>query len=164
MRDLIVEIKPKYSEFNRVLKLEILQKIKTRWFEVADISKKLKSDSDFQTLKNVFNYTLQNVDYQQDTKNEIVRSPSHILFGYNKGIGDCKSHSILTCSLLLCLNLPSFIKFVGYGEAGRKGVVNHVYAMSYENDDFVIMDSTIKQFNVCVGIETRKEIYQFINN
>lgn len=160
MENIFVEIKPKFSDFNQVLKSEILKKIKKRWYEVKKIAQKLKASTDYQTCKNIFDFTLNNVDYQEDAKDEVVRSPSHILNGYNAKIGDCKSHSILNCSLLLCLDKPSLIKFVGYKP--NSTIVNHVYCISLIDDKPIILDSTIKMFDTIIGQEKYSEIYQFL--
>lgn len=75
--------------------------------EIKNIAKKLKANSEIQTVKNAFKFVVENLKYDRPIKGLYsVNSALEVLKGKSSGV-DCGGFSTLLISILRSLNIPS---------------------------------------------------------
>ncbi|VBB45213.1 hypothetical protein TRIP_D300128 [uncultured Paludibacter sp.] len=115
------------------------------WRSVCELAQTFKADSVIETCRNIFDYVIEQVQYNEDPSGvQWVKSPARLNADRS---GDCKSMSLFICSCLRCLNIPHFFRFVSF--SSRKEAT-HVYAVAIdENGNEIYIDPVIRpiQFN-----------------
>jgi hypothetical protein len=71
--------------------------------QMVEFSKRFKGQTDEQTCRNIFNYLINHFTYVADGEEQIIKLPSALL---KKKVGDCKSFSLFTASILENLGIP----------------------------------------------------------
>lgn len=95
-----------------------------RWIRTDAAAECLRSDTEEETLRNVWAFVKKNVRYRADRQgHEKVKSPGALLASR---VGDCKSFSIAEAALLRALGIPYRYRFTSYGP----GDYTHVYIVA----------------------------------
>jgi hypothetical protein len=106
-----------------------------------ELAQKLKGDTTEQTLKNVYEFVQNNIQYLADAFGyERVKNVPSII---HEGFADCKGMSLLTGAILRELNIPYFFRFAGYGMFNKK--ITHVYIIAFNGVEYRTLDCVIKQ-------------------
>ena len=101
----------------------------------------LQGRNDLETIKNIFNWVWRNVRYKPDPSDyEMVTSPIHYVNG-NRDTGDCDCMTTLLVCLLEASGFDSAIKVIAW----REYSYTHVFAEVWYNNDWQILDPTLKQ-------------------
>lgn len=102
------------------------------------------------SCRNVFEFVERNIRYVEDPDGvQWVRTPARLL---NDGEGDCKSYTILICTVLANLNIEHLLRFVSYVDGGE---YTHVYPVAVIDGRELPMDVVAKQLR---GIPMGKEL------
>jgi len=108
----------------------------------------------YDTLRNVWRFVKNNLQYKADRPGyEVVKSPGAL---FAKGRGDCKSYSIAIAALLRSLGFTGIrYRFVSYK---RGGEYTHVYVVCKLNGSDVILDAVYHQFDREATYSHKKDI------
>ena len=120
IRDLLVKLVPKAKA------------------QMVTFSKQFKGRTQQETCKNIFDYIKSNFTYVADGGEQIIKLPSALL---RKRVGDCKSYSLFTASILENLKIP--YKFV-YTSYSANPIPQHVYVVT---ENGCIIDVVYGTFN-----------------
>lgn len=120
IRDLLEKLVPKAKE------------------QMVDFSKQFKGKTEQQTCKNIFDYLMKNFTYVADKEEQIIKLPSALL---KKRVGDCKSYSLFTASILENLKIPYTFVYASYNSNPIPG---HVYVQTQNG---CIIDAVFGTFN-----------------
>ena len=106
--------------------------------QMVEFSKRFKGATDEQTCRNIFNYLMNHLTYIADGEEQIIKLPSALL---KKKIGDCKSYSLFTASVLENLSIPYTIVYTSYNS---NPIPQHVYIITQKG---CIIDAVYGKFN-----------------
>ena len=106
--------------------------------QMKDFSKQFRGRTNTETCKKIFDYIKNNFTYVADGGEQIIKLPSALL---KKRVGDCKSYSLFTASILENLKIP--YKFV-YTSYNNNPIPQHVYVTTGEG---CIIDAVYGIFN-----------------
>ena len=106
--------------------------------QMVEFSKRFKGSTDEQTCRNIFNYLMNHFTYLADGEEQIIKLPSALL---KKKIGDCKSYSLFTASVLENLGIPYTIVYTSYN---ANPIPQHVYIITQKG---CIIDAVYGKFN-----------------
>ena len=106
--------------------------------QMVEFSKRFKGATDEQTCRNIFNYLMNHFTYLADGEEQIIKLPSALL---KKKIGDCKSYSLFTASVLENLGIPYTIVYTSYNS---NPIPQHVYIITQKG---CIIDAVFGKFN-----------------
>jgi len=106
--------------------------------QMLEFSKRFKGATDEQTCRNIFNYLMNHFTYVADGEEQIIKMPSALL---KKKIGDCKSYSLFTASVLENLKIPYTIVYTSYNS---NPIPQHVYIITQKG---CIIDAVYGKFN-----------------
>jgi hypothetical protein len=120
IRDLLVKLVPKAKA------------------QMVEFSKGFRGRNNKETCKKIFDYIKNNFTYVADGGEQIIKLPSALL---KKRVGDCKSYSLFTASILENLKIP--YKFV-YTSYNNNPIPAHVYVVT---EDGCIIDAVYGIFN-----------------
>jgi transglutaminase-like putative cysteine protease len=120
IRDLLVKLVPKAKA------------------QMVTFAKQFKGRTQQETCKNIFDYIKSNFTYVADGGEQIIKLPSALL---RKRVGDCKSYSLFTASILENLKIP--YKFV-YTSYSANPIPQHVYVVT---ENGCIIDVVYGTFN-----------------
>ena len=120
IRDLLVKLVPKAKS------------------QMVEFSKGFRGRNQKETCKKIFDYIKSNFTYVADGGEQIIKLPSALL---KKRVGDCKSYSLFTASILENLKIP--YKFV-YTSYNNNPIPAHVYVVT---EDGCIIDAVYGIFN-----------------
>lgn len=115
--------------------------------QMSEFSKQFKGRNSQETCKKIFDYIKSNFTYVADGGEQIIKLPSALL---KKRVGDCKSYSLFTASILENLKIP--YKFV-YASYNSNPIPQHVYVVS---ENGCIIDVVYGIFN-----QEKKPIYRY---
>ena len=120
IRDLLVKLVPKAKA------------------QMVEFSKQFRGRNTKETCKKIFDYIKSNFTYVADGGEQVIKLPSALL---KKRVGDCKSYSLFTASILENLKIP--YKFV-YTSYNNNPIPGHVYVTT---EDGCIIDAVYGIFN-----------------
>ena len=120
IRDLLVKLVPKAKA------------------QMVEFSKQFRGRNTKETCKKIFDYIKSNFTYVADGGEQVIKLPSALL---KKRVGDCKSYSLFTASILENLKIP--YKFV-YTSYNNNPIPAHVYVIT---EDGCIIDAVYGIFN-----------------
>jgi hypothetical protein len=106
--------------------------------QMGEFSKSFRGRNPKETCKKIFDYIKNNFTYVADGGEQIIKLPSALL---KKKVGDCKSYSLFTASILENLKIP--YKFV-YTSYNSNPIPQHVYVIT---EDGCIIDVVYGIFN-----------------
>jgi len=106
--------------------------------QMVEFSKRFKGATDEQTCRNIFNYLMNHFTYVADGEEQIIKMPSALL---KKKVGDCKSYSLFTASVLENLGIPYTIVYTSYNS---NPIPQHVYIITQKG---CIIDAVYGKFN-----------------
>jgi len=106
--------------------------------QMREFSLKFKAASEKETCKKIFDYLKNQIRYVADGDQQIVKLPSALL---KTKVGDCKSYSLFTASILENLKIP--YKFV-YASYNNNPIPGHVYVVTSQG---CIIDAVYGKFN-----------------
>jgi hypothetical protein len=106
--------------------------------QMVEFSKSFRGRNSKETCKKIFDYIKNNFTYVADGGEQIIKLPSALL---KKKVGDCKSYSLFTASILENLKIP--YKFV-YTSYNSNPIPQHVYVIT---EDGCIIDAVYGIFN-----------------
>jgi len=132
IRDLLVKLVPKAKR------------------QMVTFSQQFKGRTQQETCKKIFDYLKSNFTYVADGNEQIIKLPSALL---RKRVGDCKSYSLFTASILENLKIP--YKFV-YTSYSSNPIPQHVYVVT---ENGCIIDAVYGIFN-----EEKKPTYKYIQD
>jgi len=129
IRDLLVKLVPKAKA------------------QMGTFAQKFKGRNPQETCKKIFDYIKSNFTYVADGGEQIIKLPSALL---RKKVGDCKSYSLFTASILENLKIP--YKFV-YTSYSANPIPQHVYVVT---ENGCIIDVVYGIFN-----QEKKPTYKY---
>ena len=129
IRDLLVKLVPKAKA------------------QMVTFEQKFKGRTPQETCKKIFDYIKSNFTYVADGGEQIIKLPSALL---RKKVGDCKSYSLFTASILENLKIP--YKFV-YTSYSANPIPQHVYVVT---ENGCIIDVVYGIFN-----QEKKPTYKY---
>ena len=132
IRDLLEKLIPKASD------------------QMREYAKKFKGASELETCKKIFNFLKNDITYLADGNEQVIKMPSALL---KKKIGDCKSFSLFTASVLDNLKIPYIITYTSYNE---NPIPAHVYIVTKSG---IIIDAVYGIFN-----QEKKAKYKYKKN
>lgn len=106
--------------------------------DINNIAKTLRGNTNYETIKNTFNYVVDNYKYKSDPPDrEHLSAPRHIVNKRNK-YQDCDELVILLCALLKANSIPCAMMTIAW----RVDEYTHVVALASYNSSWVILDPT----------------------
>jgi len=97
----------------------------------------LRGLSDLKTCKNVWQFAVDNFEYQADKNHEKVKASNWLLY-YRKG--DCKSYSIAIIDILRELDYSCFYRFVSFDK--NDSTPTHVFPVCrLKNGELIYLDA-----------------------
>lgn len=106
--------------------------------EAKKLAIQLRGATEYQTCKNIFDWVLTNIKYVKDGEHQVVRLPSGIL---RTRQGDCKSMTVLVCSLLTNNGIKPVLVYTSYRE---NPTPTHIYC---QTESGIILDPVWRKFN-----------------
>lgn len=132
--------------------------------DTSKVANLLKSGNVKQTLANVWNFCFKYLQYRRDEENiEQVRRPARTWRDRKQGV-DCDCMTVFIGSILLNLGIPFVIR-LSRNSMSAIGF-EHVYPVAITNQDEVIMDCVVHQFNFEAPYLEKKDIdmeLQYLN-
>lgn len=108
--------------------------------EIKAQAKKLKAETNIETIKNTFNYVWKNFPYKSDPAGyEQLTAPVHMINGNNPR-EDCDGLVMLLITLLQANNIPARIKVIAW----RKNDYTHVICEAKHGSYWMPLDPTRK--------------------
>lgn len=132
IRDLLEKLIPKASE------------------QMREYANKFKGANELETCKKIFNFLKNDITYLADGNEQVIKMPSALL---KKKIGDCKSFSLFTASVLDNLKIPYTITYTSYND---NPIPAHVYIVTKSG---IIIDAVYGIFN-----QEKKAKYKYKKN
>lgn len=117
-------------------------------------------DDDKEMCDFIFHWVDENIEYKADPEGEQwIKTPARLI---DDGVGDCKSFTILLCSILSAFGIQNMFRFVAY--KGRD--YTHVYPVAIiDGQEFPIDVVAYKQKGIQIGQElTYKKKYDRMNS
>ena len=132
---------------NKVIRDLLVKLVPKAKAQMVTFSKQFKGRTPQETCKNIFDYIKSNFTYVADGGEQIIKLPSALL---RKRVGDCKSYSLFTASILENLKIP--YKFV-YTSYSANPIPQHVYVVT---ENGCIIDVVYGIFN-----QEKKPTYKY---
>lgn len=152
-------MKPQYQGIDSVYKSkadnkdirDLLERLIPKATEqMKDFAKQFKGASEQETCKKIFDYIKNNFVYVADGDEQIIKLPSALL---RKKVGDCKSYSLFTASILANLGIPYQLVYASYN---NNPIPHHVYV---QTNNGCIIDVVYGKFN-----QEKKAKYKYKKN
>jgi len=122
------------------------------WCECSEFAQQFRRTSESETCKAIFDWVIENLIYQPDPVGEQwIQTPARLVM--DRKIGDCKSFSILIASVLRCLGIPGYFRFVAWN--GKN--IEHVYIVTNSGIIIDTVERPIK-FNYARNFSFKKDI------
>lgn len=123
--------------------IEMADEYEAKKCTVKQLAQKLRGATDFETCKNVWNFTKKSIKYIQDAAGyERVKLANKTVFD---AFGDCKSMTILIISLLRENGITAKKRFVSWS---KDADVTHVYAVAIlRGGEEILLDAVHTRFN-----------------
>ena len=119
---------------------------------VKDLAVLLRGCNDTETLKNIWQFVRTNIKYVADSvNNDSVQSANALLF---KGIGDCKSMTLISAAFCRELKIPYKFRFTGYDGSKR---IKHVYLIAWADNKIIPVDCVYWKFGYEVPFTYRED-------
>lgn len=118
--------------------------------QMRPYSKQFQGKTELETAKNIFDFLKNNLKYVADGEQQIIKLPSALM---RKKVGDCKSYSLLTASILENLNIPYTFVYASYNS---NPIPAHVYVVT---ESGIIIDAVYGIFN-----KEKKANYKYKKN
>lgn len=110
---------------------------KTASTDTLKFAKTLRGNTVLETCQNIWAYVKQNIRYKVDPPGvQWVKSPARLMAD---GVGDCKSFSIFTASILKNLGIPFVYRFVSYSKGNP--TPTHVYVVAFDAGTPILIDA-----------------------
>lgn len=130
----------------------ILKMDETAYNDVLELAEKFKDLPVDVVCKKIWDFLRNKVTYSTDEKyQQWVQWPKHFL---KYKIGDCKSMSLLTGSILKALGIPYFYRLAKY----KDGDYKHIYTIVPINNEEIIIDGVYHLFNAEENYLEKKDI------
>lgn len=107
----------------------------------AAFLKKKHGNNVLKICSEIWHFLKNKINYVADNENQVIKSPSQLV--YTKK-GDCKSFSLFAGSVLKCLNIDYFYRFVSFTDEKNP---THVYVIAINNKKNIIIDGVWNTFN-----------------
>lgn len=152
-------MKPQYQGIDNVYKSkadnkdirDLLEKlVPEATKQMKDFAPKFRGRTETETCHNIFNYIKNNFVYVADQEEQIIKLPSALL---RKKVGDCKSYSLFTASILSNLGIPYHFVYASYND---NPIPHHVYV---ETENGCKIDVVYGKFN-----QEKKAKYKYKKN
>lgn len=118
--------------------------------QMANYSKQFKGADEKATAKKIFDFLKNDLNYVADGEQQVIKLPSALM---RKKVGDCKSYSLLTASILENLNIPYTFVYASYN---TNPIPAHVYV---QTESGIIIDAVYGIFNA-----EKKANYKYKSN
>lgn len=118
--------------------------------QMRGYAKQFQGADEKATAKKIFNFLKNDINYVADGEQQIIKLPSALL---RKKVGDCKSFSLLTASILENLNIPYTFVYASYNS---NPIPAHVYVVTKSG---IIIDAVYGIFNA-----EKKANYKYKSN
>lgn len=129
--------------------------IRTTTQDTQNIARILKANTEFETLKKVWEFTFKYLQYKKDKQGvEQVRRPCRSWWDRHTGV-DCDCMTVFIASILTNLKIPFRIRLAGYGMTQN---FEHVYVVAILGDRKIIMDTVVHEFNKEVKPTFKKDL------
>ena len=132
---------------------EIERIVKDTYSDTSQIAAKLKRSTVPETLKAVFDFTNDHIQYKEDEPGkEELRTPARSWKDRVTGI-DCDCFTLFQSSILANLGIPHLYRMAGYNSGGD---YSHVYLVAKHNGKEYILDPVLSKWNTEHGPITKK--------
>ena len=118
--------------------------------QMVNYSKQFAGATEQQTAKKIFDFLKNDLKYVADGEQQVIKLPSALM---RKKVGDCKSFSLLTASILENLNIPYTFVYASYNS---NPIPAHVYV---QTESGIIIDAVYGIFN-----KEKKANYKYKKN
>jgi hypothetical protein len=145
-----VDVTYKAKADNKDIRDLLVQLVPKAKAQMVEFSKQFKGRTEKETCKKIFDYIKSNFTYVADGSEQVIKLPSALL---KKRVGDCKSYSLFTASILENLKIP--YKFV-YTSYNNNPIPGHVYVTT---ENGCIIDAVYGIFNA-----EKKPTYKYTHN
>ena len=130
----------KGTGFDTTVKL-IPNIIKQNSFQVRELSKHLKANTEAQSIFNIWHFLVTNIMYDFDKNgNEELRRPSRSWSDRHTGV-DCDCFAILASAIMLEMGIEPILEIVAFNNREEYG---HIYVITKSD---LILDPVMKEFN-----------------
>lgn len=142
-------LKPKYKDILIVRNQNtsqiagaVVKAIKDSDEQAQIIAPYLKGGTRLQTLKNVWQFSKNNIQYERESNNlQTAKTLSRIIADKK---GDCKHFTTTIASLLRALNIPYKLRLISQNFFSAEPT--HIYLVSYVNGREIAVDGVLKSF------------------
>lgn len=145
-----VDVTYKAKADNKDIRDLLVQLVPKAKAQMVEFSKQFRGRTEKETCKKIFDYIKNNFTYVADGSEQVIKLPSALL---KKRVGDCKSYSLFTASILENLKIP--YKFV-YTSYNNNPIPGHVYVTT---ENGCIIDAVYGIFNA-----EKKPTYKYTHN
>lgn len=146
----------KGTGFNETVKI-IPSIIKNYSFQVRELAKHLKANTEAQSIFNVWHWLVTNIMYDYDKNgNEELRRPARSWADRHTGV-DCDCFAIMASSILIEMGIEPILEIVAFNHSNDYG---HIYVITKSD---LILDPVMKEFNRRPDNIT-KTLHMSINN
>lgn len=118
--------------------------------QMKNYAKQFAGKDEKETAKKIFDFLKNDLKYVADGEQQIIKLPSALM---RKKVGDCKSFSLLTASILENLNIPYTFVYASYNS---NPIPAHVYVQTKSG---IIIDAVYGIFN-----KEKKANYKYKSN
>lgn len=118
--------------------------------QMRNYAKQFKGATEQQTAKKIFDFLKNDLNYVADGEQQVIKLPSALM---RKKVGDCKSYSLLTASILENLKIPYTFVYASYNS---NPIPAHVYVVT---ESGIIIDAVYGIFN-----KEKKANYKYKSN
>lgn len=120
----------------------VVKAIKDSDVQAKLIAPYLKGGTRLQTLKNVWQFSKNNIQYERESNNlQTAKTLSRIIADKK---GDCKHFTTTIASLLKALNIPFKLRLISQNFFSPEPT--HIYLISYVNGKEIAVDGVLKNF------------------
>lgn len=120
----------------------VVKAIKDSEQQAKLIAPYLKADNRLQTLKNVWKFSKNNIQYQRESNDlQTAKTLSRIIADKK---GDCKHFTTTIASILKALNIPYKLRLISQNFFSPEPT--HIYLISYINGKEIAVDGVLKNF------------------
>jgi hypothetical protein len=118
--------------------------------QMKNYAKQFAGKDEKETAKKIFDFLKNDLQYVADGEQQVIKLPSALM---RKKVGDCKSFSLLTASILENLNIPYTFVYASYNS---NPIPAHVYVQTKSG---IIIDAVYGIFN-----KEKKANYKYKSN
>lgn len=121
--------------------------------QTKGIARRLKSNSIYDTCKNIWHFIYQHINYKKDEEGyEQIRSPARAWHDRQQGV-DCDCYSVFISSILTNLGIPHILRITKY----HRDYFQHIYPVVPNGSKHITIDCVTDKFDYEVPYSEKKD-------